>query len=186
MTFDENLVAVHMKTKLYFIIPVYLGMCTLDLSQALMYRHHYNYSMTKYGYDAKLVFTNVDSLAYKIKNEDFYKDTNSDVEKLFSTGDYEANHELEMKTGLNSKVLGMLIDEASGKQTTEFVGFRSKLYCYKMIDGNENKKFKGVSKNVVKRVLNLITIENACLANTMRFLQKKLTKLLSLPLTTNE
>ena len=36
--FDENLIAVHMKTtKLYFNEPVYLGMSILDLSKSLMY-----------------------------------------------------------------------------------------------------------------------------------------------------
>ena len=36
-----------------------------------------------------------------------------------------------MKTGLNSEVLGMLTDEAGGKQIVKFVGFRAKLYSYK-------------------------------------------------------
>ena len=63
-----------------------------------------------------------------------------------------------------------------------------------MLDGNENKKCNAVSKNVRKKVLNWMTIENACLAAEpteklmslevifMRFLLKKLTKLLSLSL----
>ena len=58
---------------------------------------------------------------------------------------------LELKTGLNSKVLGMFKDEAGGKQIVEFVGLRVKLYPYKMLDGSEHKKCKGVTKNVTKR-----------------------------------
>ena len=59
---DENLVAVHMKkTKLYFNIPVYLGMSILDLSKSLMYAFHYNYIKTKYGDKAKLLFTDTDT-----------------------------------------------------------------------------------------------------------------------------
>ena len=42
---------------------------------------------------------------------------------------------LELKKGLNSKVLGMFKDEAGGKQIVEFVGLRAKLYSYKMLDG---------------------------------------------------
>ena len=75
--FDENLIAVHMKkTRLYFRKPVYLGMSILDLRKSLMYGFHYNYLKTKYGDNAKLFFTDTDSLAYKIKTKDFYEDIN--------------------------------------------------------------------------------------------------------------
>ena len=43
------------------------------------------------------------------------------------------------------------MDEAGRKQIVEFVGLRAKLYSYKMIDGSEDKKCKGVTKNVTKR-----------------------------------
>ena len=45
----------------------------------------------------------------------------------------------------------MFKDEAGGKQIVEFVGFRAKLYSYKMLDGSEDKKYKEVTKNVTKR-----------------------------------
>ena len=35
------------------------------------------------------------------------------------------------------------MDEAGGKQIVEFVGVRTKLYSYKMLDGSEDKKCKG-------------------------------------------
>ena len=47
--FSEDLVAIHMKKKLVFNKPVYLGMCILDSSKALMYDFHYNYIKRKYG-----------------------------------------------------------------------------------------------------------------------------------------
>ena len=37
-----------------------------------------------------------------------------------------------------------------GEVIEEFVGLRAKLYSYKMVDGQENKKCKGVKKSVVK------------------------------------
>ena len=40
-------------------------------------------------------------------------------------------------------MLGMFKDEAGGKQIVEFVGLRAKLYCYKMLDGSEDKNCKG-------------------------------------------
>ena len=75
------------KTKLYFNKPVYLGMSILDLSKSLMYDFHYNYIKIKYGYKSTLLFTDTDSLSYEIRNIDFYKDINSDIEKRFNTSD---------------------------------------------------------------------------------------------------
>ena len=84
--FNEDLIVVHMKkTKLYVNKPVYLGMSILDLSKSLMYDFHYNYIKTKYGDNAKLRFTDTDSLAYEIRTKDFYKDINHDIEKRFDT-----------------------------------------------------------------------------------------------------
>ena len=47
-------------------------------------------------------------------------------------------------------MLGMFKDEAGWKQIVEFFGLRAKLYSYKMLDGSEDKKCKGVTKNVTK------------------------------------
>ena len=80
--FCENLIAIHMKkTRLLFNKSVYLGMCILDLSKTLMYDFHYNYIKPKYSDRAKLLFTDTDSLMYKITTEDFYRDISSDVHK---------------------------------------------------------------------------------------------------------
>ena len=87
----------------------------------------------------------------KIRTNDFYKDINPDIEKRFDTSDYHTNHRSAIKTGLNSKVLGMIKDEAGGKQNVEIVGLRAKLYCYNMLDGSEDKKCKSVTNNVTKR-----------------------------------
>ena len=115
--FDENLIAVHMKkTKLYFNKSVYLGMSILDLSKSLICDFHYNYIKTKYGDKAKLLFTDTDSLAYEITTKDFYKDINPNIKKRFDTSDYPTNHPSGIKTGLNSKLLGMFKDELVGSR----------------------------------------------------------------------
>ena len=44
----------------------------------------------------------------------------------------------------------MFKDEAGGKQIVEFVGLTARLYSYKMLDGCEDTKCKGVKKNVTK------------------------------------
>ena len=150
--FCEELIAVHMKkTELEFDKPVYLGMCILDLSKTVMYEFHYKYIKPKYGDKAKLLFTDTDSLMYEIKTEDFYKDISGDVKDRFDTSDYPPNHPSGIPTGCNKKVLGMFKDEVAGRSIEEFVGLRAKLYSYKMFEGEESKKCKGIKKSVVKK-----------------------------------
>ena len=133
--FNENLISVHMKkTSLTMNKPVYLGM----------------YIKPKYGEKAKLLFTDTDSFMYEIETEDFYKDISKDVKDRFDTSDYPENHPSGIPTGINKKVLGMFKDEAAGKRIKEFVGLRAKLYSFIMEDGKENKRCKGVKKQVVE------------------------------------
>ena len=118
-------------------------MSFLDLSKYWMYDFHYNYIKINYGHKAKLLFTDTNCLAYEITTKDFYKNINHDVEKRVGTIDYLTNHPSRIKTGHNSKVLGMFRDDAGGKQIVEFVGLRAKLYSYKMLDGSEKKNLRG-------------------------------------------
>ena len=150
--FSEELVAIHMKkTKLVFDKAVYLGMCILDLSKTLMYDFHYNYIKQKYGDKATLLFTDTDSLMYEIQTEDFYMDISVDVKHRFDTSDYPPDHPSGIPYEFNKKVLGMFKDEAGGKVINEFVGLREKLYSYKMFEGEESKKCKGVKKSVIEK-----------------------------------
>ena len=92
-------------------------MSILDLSKSLMYDFHYHYIKTKYGDKGKLLFTDTDSLAYDINTKDFYnKGINPDIEKRFDTSDYLTNHPSGIKTGVNSKVLGMFKEKLVGRK----------------------------------------------------------------------
>ena len=73
-----------------------------------MYDFHYNYIKIKYGNNAKLLFTDTDSLAYEIKTKDFYKNINPNIEKRFDTSDYRTNHPSELKQNLIVKCLQCL------------------------------------------------------------------------------
>ena len=42
-------------------------------------------------------------------------------------------------------------DEAGGRIIEEFVGLRAKLYSYRMCEGKEEKKCKGIKKSVVRK-----------------------------------
>ena len=152
--FCENLTAIHMsKSIILFNKPVYLGMCILDLSKTLMYDFHYSYIKQKYKENAELLFTEADSLMYEITTEDFYKNISPDADEKFDTSNFEKDLISGIPIGVNKKVIGMMKDEAGGKQITEFVGLRSKLYSFK-IDEKEEKKCKGVKKSEVKKTIN--------------------------------
>ena len=171
--FSENLISVHMKkTSLTMNKPVYLGMCILELSKTIMFEFHYKYIKPKYGNNAKLLFTDTDSFLYEIQTEDFYKDIAGDVRDRFDTSDYPENHPSGIPTGINKKVLGKFKDEVAGKIIKEFVGLRAKLYSFKMEDETENKRCKGVKKQVVKET---ITHEDykTCLTTGKEILRKQ-------------
>ena len=149
--FDENLVAVHMKkTELVFSKPVYLGMGILDLSKTLMYEFRCKYIKKKFGSKANLLFTDTESLCYEIETGDFSKDISDDVQKKFDTSNFTPNHPSGIPTGINKKVPGMFKDETGGEIIEEFVGLRAKLYAIKKLDGEEEKKCKGVKRNVIR------------------------------------
>ena len=84
--FDKNFVAIH-KTKPVLTLnkPIYVGFSILDLSKVLMHEFQYKYIKSKS--DAKLLFTDTDSLVYEIKTEDVYEDFYQD-KNLFDFSDY--------------------------------------------------------------------------------------------------
>ena len=99
------------------------------------------------------MFTDTDSLMFQIHTDDFYKDISCDIKTKFDTSDYPPDHPSGILTGVNKKVIGMFKDEVAGKQITCFVGLRPKLYSFKIEDGKEVRKCKGIKKNVIKKKL---------------------------------
>ena len=156
--FGENLMGSEMgKIKVVMNKPVYLGQAILDLSKIVMYEFHYDYMVPKYGLEKlKLCYMDTDSQVYEIKTEDFYEDIANDVEARFDTSGYSKTDFRPLPIGLNKKVIGLMKDELRGKIMTEFVALRPKFYSYKVLDGSEDKKCKGIKKCVVKKTLTLL------------------------------
>ena len=153
--FGENLMGCDMgKIKVVMNKLVYLGQAILDLSKIVMYEFHYDYMVPKYGLEKlKLCYMDMDSLVYDIKTEDFYEDIANDVEGIFDTSGYSKTDFRPLPIGVNKKVIGLMKDELGGKIMTEFMALRPKLYSYKVLDGSEEKKCKGIKKCVVKKPL---------------------------------
>ena len=72
-TFGEDYAAIHeIKPVLIFNKPIYVEFTVLDLRKWKMYDFHY--SFIKRNFNADLLFTDTDSLIYKIKSENVYKE----------------------------------------------------------------------------------------------------------------
>ena len=90
-----------------------------------------------YGNNAKLLFTDTDSVCYEIQTKGTYKDLWAKRD-LFDFSDYTKDSPYFDPT--NTKVPGKFKDECAGKPMGGFAGFRSKMYSYLMDDG-KNRVF---------------------------------------------
>ena len=174
---SENLSIIEMKRmKVKMNKPIYFGLLILDISKILMYEFWYDYMKPKYNDNVKLCYMDTDSFVMNIKTEDFYKDIANDVEKRFDTSNYEVNRPLP--TGKNKKVIGLMKDELGGGIITEFVALRPKTYSYLTDDCKENKKAKGATKCVIKRLIkfndfkNCLLKDEVVLKSQQRFISK--------------
>ena len=102
-----------------------------------MYEFHYKYSKNKF--DAKLLFTDTDSLACKIKIKDVYEDFYLDKD-LFNLSDYALHS--KFFDSVNKKIIGKMKDEFKGEIINEFAGLRSKMYSLISVDNEEVTKAK--------------------------------------------
>ena len=85
--------------------PIYVGFCILELSNLLMYKFHYDYVCKIF--EAKLLFTDTDSLVYEIKSDSVYEQCFRDKD-LFDFSGYpkdSVNYDISNKkvdNGINN------------------------------------------------------------------------------------
>ena len=148
--FNNDLIAVEVKkTEVVYNKPMIVGMCILDLSKTLMYNYHYNTIKKQYGNNAKLLFTDTDSLTYHIKTNDLYNDMKKET-NLYDFSEYSLSHPNYDET--NKKMIGKFKDETNGKPIEEFIGLRSKMYSIKLSKEKNKATAKGIKKCVMKNI----------------------------------
>ena len=54
--------------------PIMVGQAILDKSKELMYHFYYNYLITKYKQNVKLMYMDTDSFVLETETDDFYED----------------------------------------------------------------------------------------------------------------
>ena len=136
--------------------PIYLGSTILDKSKLSIYRFHYDHMLPKYGVNKlKLSFSDTDSLCYHIHTEDVYKDMLESKDE-FDMSVFPKDHFLH--SNHNKGVLGVMKDELKGDPMILFCSARPKCYALKYLekggDKVEDKRAKGVPKNVVRKQIN--------------------------------
>jgi len=125
--FNEDLVGIHCaKQKLVLNRPIQAGFAILDLSKLHMYNFHYNVWM-KHFPNSTLLFTDTDSLAYKVVDDDLYGGM-AEIKQHFDFSEYPKSHVLYSRD--NMKVIGKFKDECKGQHMLRFAGLRPKLYSF--------------------------------------------------------
>ncbi|ELU13669.1 hypothetical protein CAPTEDRAFT_98417, partial [Capitella teleta] len=153
------LVAVHMKRlRIRFGKPVYLGMSILDiLSKSLMFEMHLNFiknNFIKKIFNANLLFTHSDSLAFEVKINNIKRDMYAKFDDLFDTSNYPEKSKYHHENKNYNKALLKLVykfkQKAGGRTIIKFVGNYTKLYSYAINSGVEKKTCKGIKTNIIK------------------------------------
>ncbi|KYN20084.1 hypothetical protein ALC57_07571, partial [Trachymyrmex cornetzi] len=140
--FEENLIAVELrKLEVKFNKPIYVDMCILDISKVCLYEFHYDYMLPLFHDKCKIMYTDTDSLIYRIECENIYKTMKRNIAR-FDTSDYPADNAYGMSLA-NKKVPGLMKDENNGMIMTEFFGLRAKMYALK-VDGKKDTKRRKV------------------------------------------
>lgn len=137
------------KLSLKLDMPIYVGVSILDLSKLHMQKFWYNFVREKYP-QAKLHYTDTDSLVYSIEtNDDLTMKFKGVKGSMFDTSDLPEKHPAYCND--NKKVLGMFKPENEDKVIRSGTFLCPKSYTLEMHAGKAIKKCKGTKKNVVKK-----------------------------------
>jgi hypothetical protein len=91
---NEDMVLVdRMKKEVLLNKPIYLGFTVLDVSKLLIFYYHYNVMIKRYGSNARLLFSDTDSLCYHLFTDDVYRDMSEYIDLLDTSG-YPRDHPL--------------------------------------------------------------------------------------------
>ena len=167
--FGKNYAAIHeIKPVLTLNKPIYVGFTVLELTKWLMYDFHYNF--IKKHFDAELLFTDTDNLAYEIKSEDVYEKIFKNKE-LFDLSNYLKNSKIF--DPVNEEVIGKMQDVSEGKINDEFFGLKSRMYSMKNIDGKESNTAKGVNTATEFNKFKANLFKNKIIRQKMKKIQSK-------------
>ena len=119
--FSKYLAATHeVKLVLTLDKPIHVGFSILDSSKLILYDYHWK--AIKRKFDAKLLFTDTDSLIYEIKTKDIYEYFYQD-KYSHDFSNYPENSQFYDHSKMNE--IGKMKDEFRGKIINKFSGLKS-------------------------------------------------------------
>ena len=120
--------------------PIYRGFTVLELSQLVDVWIPLQLYQENVG--AEFLFTDTDSLTYKIKSENVYEEFFKQ-KHLFHLSNYPKVS--EFFDPVNEKVFCKMKDVSEGKLNGEFDGLKSQMHSMKNIDGKESNRARRVN-----------------------------------------
>ena len=124
-----------------------------------------------HNFNARLLFTDTDSLAYEINSDSVYEQCFKD-RYLFDFSGYSKDsdyYDISKK-----KVLGRMKDEFNGVKITEFVNLKSKMYSLISVDDKEVNKAKGIIKKIWQKEYLDVLFNKKVVRHGMKRIQSKL------------
>ena len=118
--FENNLAAIHEK-KICITLnkPIYVGFTVLETSKWEMYNFHYNFMIRKFN--TRLLFTDTDSLCYKIHGKNPSKNMYKHKE-LLNLSNFPKSSKYYYDE--NKEIVGKMKYEYGGKSVLKFVGLK--------------------------------------------------------------
>jgi hypothetical protein len=99
---NEDMVLVdRMKKEVLLNKPIYVGFAVLDVSKLLIFDYHYNVMVKRYGSNARLEFSDTDSLCYHLFTDNVYRDMKEYIDLLDTSG-YLRDHPCTPQSMLKS------------------------------------------------------------------------------------
>ena len=123
------------------------------------------------NFDARLLFTDTDSLVYEINSDSVYEQCFKDKD-LFDFSGYQKNSNYYDIS--NNKVRGKMKDEFNGVKILEFVGLKSKMCSLISVDDKEVNKAKGINKKLRHNEYFDVLFDKKVVRHSIKRIQSKL------------
>jgi hypothetical protein len=149
---SKDLVSLFYRPKELFLNkPIHVGFSILDFSKNFLYNQFYcKIRKLLPECEINVAFSDTDSLFLTVDEKSSIKPFNhlERLKDLMDFSNYDKSSPLYSTN--NASVLGFFKDEVAGAKIRDYVGVRSKTYCFRVHEGEKNVSLKSKCKGVTK------------------------------------